>query len=336
MRKLAVSLVAAVCLVMVMVMPVFAAPADIEGFYMAKAPTHVYDTDNVQYDFDFPYLGVWLEQTDEVVTGYLFGFNASSVSGCKVKSGTSTYNATTTGSKNLGFAGTNITVTVAGTLGVYVKTGCYATATNGTGTVEGAPVTCTAGWNTLNVTGNGTIAFYTWMDYTLLAEVAGTVGSSRLALIGPDLTTLFEDGNATITGVTGVLPDDQAELVAPGWKFAVTGNGTASITLPTGTSGLAAGTNLTVNGAANYTLDETRETSLALVTTGTNARLTITLETDRAFEFSGRVITNWWSGTMRLRGGFQGFLILSNDPWNAELLDFTFSGSELGYDPLMG
>jgi hypothetical protein len=317
--------------------PVLAASThvDVEGFYIFKAPTHVYDTNGVTYDFDYPYFGLFLSQRDEALVGQLFGFNASSVSGSKVRGGTSTYNATLSprNSQSLTPGGNSINITGAGTLGISLKEGCLGTITDGTCTIEGSPVSLGAGWNALNVTGAGNASVYVWMDYTLLAEVVGTVGSSRFVIVGPDLASDFDAGNSTVAGVTGIYPDDECRVIAPGAIFSVTGNGTATIVLPTGSLGLAEGTSLTINGAANETLTSGRTETLTL--TEAPGTLTITIETDRAFQMAGKAGTSFWSGATKLSGRFEGFLVLSNDPWNAKILDYSFSGTALSYDPLL-
>ena len=57
------------------------------------------------------HIGIYINQEDDEILGNLYGFNASSVSGCKVKGGTSTYNDTidaTWNSQRLDFATTNV------------------------------------------------------------------------------------------------------------------------------------------------------------------------------------------------------------------------------------
>jgi hypothetical protein len=338
-RSLLISLLCVVVVVAIAVPVLAYAPVDVEGFYMAKAPRSVYDTNGVRYTFSqtyWPYFGFWLEQTDEVLTGYLFGFNATSVNGCRVTGGSYTYNATMSpkNSKALSYGVTNITVTATGTLGVYLATGCLAVATNGTGTIVGSPVSCSPGRTTLNVTGAGNITVYTWMDYTFLGDLAGTAGSSRLVLAGPDLKTELDANTATIAGVTGVLPDDTVSFTAPGWVFSVTDNGTAYVDVPTGSLGLAEGTSLLINGGANETLEAGRTISLNL--TDAPGTLTITLQTDRIFSASAKVYTSFWSSHRILSGSFGGFLVLDDDPWTAAMLDMQLTAAEMSYIPLLG
>lgn len=335
-RNFLMSLICAVAALAIVVPVVAATPAGVQGFYFIKAPVHLYDTDGVAYDFEFPYFGLSIDQTDEVLTGYLFGFNASTVHGSKVRGGTATYTGTMDDNlQDLEFGAVNLTVTSSnGTLGLYLKTGCLATVINSTGAISGSPKGCVPGWNTLNVTANGTLWVYTYIDYTFLGDVAGTVGSSRLVLVGPDLVTDFDAGNSAIAGVTGVYPDDECRVVAPGAIFSVTGNGTATIELPTGSSGLAEGTSLTVNGGANETLTAGR--AIELVLSDAPGTLTITITSDRAFQLSAKVGRSLWTRRTALSSGrMEGFLILDNNPWNAKVLSVGFACTNSTLDPIL-
>lgn len=326
-RKLLIS-VLCIAASLAVVVPVMAqTPTDVEGFYMARAPSAVYDTHGVRYTFEYPYWGMQLSQANETISGYLFGFNASSVSGSVVRCGSTTYNATMSrNTLNLVWGTNNVTVATAGTLGVYIKDGCLGSATNGTGTIAGSPVSLVPGWNTLNVTGNGTIAVYPWMDYTLLGSIAGTVGSSRFVLVGPDLVTDLDAGNATIAGVNDVQTGNETRIIAPGWIYSVTGNGTAVITVPVGSSGTAVGVG--VNETLTYGATD-------LVVDAAPGTLTVEISTDRLFQVSGRITSSWWSSTVKLSGRVEGFLVLDNDPWNAKILSSTFVGTEYAYDPVL-
>jgi hypothetical protein len=313
--------------------PVLAAtPADIEGFYMARAPTRVYDTDGVRYAFDWNYFGLELTQEAEVVTGYFYGFNASSVRGCKAQGSTSTYNATVTGRRVLlDWGSNNVTVTTNGTVGVYLTAGCLGTASNSTGGIEGSPVSLVPGWNTVTVTSTGVIAVAVWMDYTYLGELAGTVGSSRFALVGPDLVTELDAGTANITGVTD-WSDNTTRLFAPGDSFSVVGNGDITVTLPYGSSGNATGDNLTVDGEASVDLEYGPNT---LTLAGSPGTLTVYVQVGEAFQFSGIARTSWWGNLNKLTGYLEGFIVLSRDPWNAALLSTRYSATEYSYDPVL-
>jgi hypothetical protein len=311
---------------------VYALPAstDISGFYMAKMPTSVDTFSGDKVTYNFSYYGLDLEQTEEVVTGYIYGFNASSVTGCKVLAGTTTYNATLDDNRqSLTFGTTNITVEVVGKVGVYLKSGCDGTATNVTGTVVGSPVDLSTGWNTLNVTGNGTIAIFVYMPYTLLGTVGGISGTgskSWFLLAGTDLITGLDVGNATITGVA-----TDARIIAPGYNFTVTGNGTISVDMPPGNYGSASGESLTVNGEASVDLVVGTNT---LVLAGAPGNLVVAVTTYEVYQFNGRYIDPWF-GTNYLSGKLAGFIVTGNDPWDADIFSCALKATKYIYDPIL-
>lgn len=332
-RKILMSLIA-ILGIFTLVVPVLAqTPATVDGFFMAKAPTRAYDTNGVAYDLEYSYFGLDLTQEAETVGGYLYGFNASKVDGSKVKGGTSTYNATVSprNTQNLVWGSNNVTVTAEGLLGVYLKSGCLGIATNGTGIMVGSPVSLVPGWNTLNMTTAGNITVAAWMDYTVLGEIFGTVGSSRLVLVGPDIVSWLDAGSATITGISS-WGDNTTRVFAGEEAFAVTGNGTVTITLPYGSSGLVEGTSLTVNGGASYNLTIGGDEVVLSDAPGT---LTVNIQVEEAYQFSARVSTSWWSGLTSLGGRLEGFLILATDPWNAEILSCALTAREYSYNPLL-
>jgi len=307
-------------------------PADLTGFYMAKMPTKVYTMNGSRVAYNFSYYGLDLVSDNETVSGYVYGFDASSVRGCKVRAGTSTYNATLSdNSQALDFGTNNITITSeSGTIGVYIKTGCDGTATNGTGSIEGSPVSFLAGWNTLNVTGNGTISVFVYMPYELIATIDGISGTGSRAyflLAGTSFVTGLDVGNATITGFAS-----EASIVPPGFNFTVTDNGTVTIDMEPGNYGSASGESLTVNGEASVDLEVGVNT---LVLSGAPGNLVVEVSTFIAYQLNGRYKSSLF-GTSYLSGRLSGFIVTSNDPWDANIFYNTgVKATELTYSPLL-
>lgn len=247
---------------------------------------------------------------------------------------TSTYNATLSdNSEPLVWGATNLTATSEnGTIGVYIKSGCSGTATNGTGSITGSPVTFSTGWNSLNVTGNGTIALFVYMPYALLGTldgISGTGSSSYFLLAGTSIVTGLDVGNATLTGVTA-----EDSIVPPGRSYAVTGNGTITIDMEPGNYGSASGSNLTVDGEASVDL-VVGANELALNTTGDNPTLTVEVTAFVMYQFNGKY-KNPWFGSDYLAGMITGFIVTSTDPWDADIFyDATLKANKLTYDPIL-
>lgn len=333
MKKNLLLVLLSVVAILVMAIPVLAQGAtNLTGFYMAKMPTKVYAMDGDKVTYNFTYYGLDLTSTNETVAGYIYGFNASSVLGCKVRAGTSDYDATLSdNSEALTFGAMNITATSSsGLVGVYIKSGCDGTATNGTGSITGSPVSLAPGWNTLNVTGNGTITLYTWMPYELLATIDGISGegsSAYFLLAGTSFVTGLDEGDATITGVDGSF-----SIIPPGFNFTVTGNGTVTIDMEPGNYGSASGESLTVNGEASVDLDVGANT---LVLSAAPGNLVVEVSTFVAYQFNGKFKNPFW-GADYLSGILTGFIVTSNDPWDANIFYNTkVKASKLTDSPLL-
>jgi hypothetical protein len=295
-------------------------------------PEKVYTMDGSKVTYNFSYYGLDLTGTNETVTGYIYGFNASSVTGSKIRANTSTYNATLSdNSENLAFGTNNVTITsTSGLIGIYIKSGCDGTATNGTGSITGSPVALAPGWNSLNVTGNGTLTVYAWMPYELLATVdgiSGTGSSSYFLLAGTSFVTGLDVGNATITGFTS-----EASIIPPGFNFTVTGNGTVTIDMEPGNYGSASGESLTVNGEASVDLEVGVNT---LVLSDAPGNLVVEVSTFIAYQLNGKY-KNPWFGADYLAGRLSGFIITSTEPWDANIFyDTTLKASKLTYSPIL-
>jgi hypothetical protein len=329
-------------------------PANIQGFYMVSLPSKTVDLDGVKYTLPLNYVGLSLSQNDRTITGTLYGFNTTSVTGSKVLCGTTTYNATIKGTvrqkvgwlwktyrnrQNLVYGVNVVNATGIGSIRVYVKAGCNGTAINGTGVITGSPIALTAGWNTFNVTTIGTFNVSVQMMYIKLGTLNGVVGSSRVILAGTDLITWLDAGTANLTGVSadaGGLSTNITRIVAPGDVFAVTGNGDINITMPVGTSGNVTGTSLTVDGQADEVLVPGVNT---ITLAGAPGTLTVYIQTNRVYTFVGkygRVYKGgWWNRTsfLALTGRFEGYILLSTSPWNAAILDRAVTVKKWSYDP---
>ena len=331
-KKLLLVLISAIAVV-AFAIPVLAAPADIEGTYIAKIPSYsaIFDNNGVRCTLPFRYFGFDITQEDDVVAGLVYGLNVSSVAGCKAQAGTAAYNATVVGytgwskTKALVFGTNTLNVTATGLVGAYLKSGCEGTAANGTGTLVGSPVTLATGWNSLNVSATGTITISLNMEYVVIGALAGTMGSSRFSIAGPTLPTWLDAGNATVTGVTNVCADNQTRIFAPGGIFAVTGDGDITITMPVGTTGNVTGDSLTLDGEASLNLTA-GENEITIA--GQPGTFTVNLQLWEEYQFNGRATTSWWSGKTRLSGTLIGYLVLDQSPWNGKLLNLTIRASE--------
>jgi len=334
-KKILLAVIALVAILAIAI-PVFAQePTDLTGFYMAKLPTRIYSMDGDRVTYNFSYYGLDLTSTNETVSGYIYGFNASSVTGCKVLAGTDTYNATLSDNTvSLTFGTVNVPATSSsGLIGVYIKSGCDGTATNGTGSITGSPVALAPGWNSLNVTGNGTISLFTWMPYEVIATIDGISGegsSSYFLLAGTSFVTGFDDGTANITGVTGLA--GEASIIPPGFNFTVVGNGDVIIDMEPGNYGTATGESLTVDGEASVDLEVGVNT---LTLAGQPGNLVVEVSTFIAYQFNGKYKNPWW-GADYLGGILTGFIVTSNDPWDANIFYNTaVHATKLTYSPLL-
>lgn len=310
-------MVAAIALVP-MIASAQAGVPDLTGFYFAKLPSRGYDIDGTSVTLDYRYLGMVVSDTTEegVVTGFLFGFNTTSVKGARVYGGGSTYNATIAGlgwlrRMDLEFGSNSINVTAAGTVGVYLPNYCEGTATSGTGTLERSPVSLAEGWTTLNVSAAGTISVAVLMSNseTAFAEVFGKVGegsAAEFALFATDIVTDVDDtDDDVLVGVT------EARVIMPSSTFVVDAEASGNVTIymPYGTTGNVTASSCTVDGKASVDLVEGTNVILVVDAAG-GGTITVNVITLLTFHWSGTVRGS--EGDYRLQGAFNWFSLLDN------------------------
>lgn len=346
-RKLLIS-IACIAAILSFVIPTFAsaqASKDISGFYMGSV-SQVRDINGVRYNLPYNYLGIELDQEDEIVTGYLYGFNASSVNGACVRGAYAGATATIQSSysyrsgwtwitkrnyQRLVWGDNNVTALTTGTLWVYLPSGCDGMAWNATGVVEGSPVDLDAGWNSITITGTGIITVGAYMLFDTLATVTGASGAYSFFLGGTGLATNFTANTATVTGVS-----TWTRVFAPGDQFDITGDGTVEIWMPIGTTGSVSGEGITVDGQASEDLTTWYND---IVIAGSPGTLTVQVQTNRAFSYAGtygRTRNNIFSSYYWcLNGRLVGFLLTDTDPWNAYLLNWNLKARKLTYNPII-
>jgi len=292
---------------------------DLTGFYFARLPSRGYDIDGARTYVPCRYLGVLVtDTTDEgVVTGYLFGFNATSVRGARLYASGRTYNATVEGlgwfgRMNLDFGYNAINVTDEGTVGVYVPRYCTGEGDDGVvGVIDGAPVTLEEGWNTLNVTTAGDIDVTVWMSYTEapVAELFGIVGegsSAQFALFATDIVTDVDDTEADV--LVGV---ETARIITPGATFAVQNvTGNITVYMPYGTTGNITADGCTVDGKESVDLEEGTNEVTILDEGEDGGTITVNVITQLTLQWSGRV--RGGEGDYRLLGAFNWFSLPDN------------------------
>lgn len=291
---------------------------DLEGFYFAEIPTRGYDLDGVAVIGEYRYVGLLIDDVSEagVVTGYAWGFNATSVRGAKVRGGTSTYTATIDrwwNRQKLDYLDNTVNVTAEGTLGVYIPRWCVGQAFDGLeGVVEGSPVDLIEGWNSLNVTTAGDIDVWVWMDFEVdpFAEVFGLVGEGARPRFVLFVTNIVTDVDDTADDV--LVGIETARVIAPGATYVVAdqADGDLTIDMPYGTIGTVTAVGCTVDGESSVTLDE-GENVLAILDEGeSGGTLTIEVTTLFTIQWSGRVTGR--EGAYRLNGHFNWYDVADN------------------------
>jgi hypothetical protein len=322
-RNLMVTLMA-VMVVSIVLMPMVATGQtgvpDLSGVYFAKLPSRGYDIDGMRATFEYRYLGMLVTNTTDegLVTGYLFGFNATSVKGARLYGNGRTYNATVESlghfaRMNLDFGLTTVNVTAEGTVGVYIPRYCTGEAYDGNvGVIEGHTVDLDEGWNTLNVTTAGDIDVAVWMAYSEdpIAEVFGIVGagaSAQFTLFATDIVTDVDDTEDDV--LVGV---ETARVITPGATFEVDqeADGNITVYMPYGTVGNITADDCTVNGKDEVDLVEGTNAITVADNDTDGGCITVNVITQLTFQWSGRVRGS--EGNYKLQGNCNWFSLPDN------------------------
>lgn len=279
---------------------------DINGHYFkANTALSVYNMDG-SLAATYRRIGMHItSQTDSVVTGHLDIYQASSVSGTTIASGTGSIQAI-----RLVEGENHIVVFTAGIHQLHLPDGVQAVATTDSATVTGSPATLTAS-GAITTSTTGIFHLTVSLKVTTVATFTGVVGTgarARIQLVGTQPYASVEDH-----GGTGTVDGEPVKVVPASSTVNVSSAGTFHVDMPYGMYGTATSGSATIVGSP-VTL--TPGTSTTLDTSATTGTVTIALQYGTGFNLSGYLKFNHAGTSVTgMTARVDGFIVLDNDPW---------------------
>jgi len=290
---------------------------DVDGFYLCKANIRLTNMDGVAVTPVYRYIGLTLNNTEDVVTGELAFYLTNTAKGSLL----SNMEGIATGAPvKLALGVNTITDTTYGTFNLHLPTGITAIVTSGTTTVASSPKSCTAGDTTITTSGStGDFTVTVALAYTVVGDVVGVVGEGykpRFQLIGTTIIGSCADSGGNATG-------SPIKCTAASTTITVTKAGTFDITMPNGVVATATtGSGVTITNSPKTCVAGATTTVTA---TGTGT-FTVEMRILSGYVISGRIGLDKLGDVSTISGFLDGFYIADNQTWNVLNYGSKFSG----------